>query len=136
MFSNQQLKESRVLARVTPRLLGLMAFFAAAVLLAGCQTAPEEFPRAAAPPPPPAAAESADPANDMTATEAAIAAMNEMAPAEAPAQNDESAPKRRGRPPKSRPSAPLFADGSQPEAVTAAALESAEAPVAARPVAA
>ncbi len=86
MFSNQQLKESRVLARVTPRLLGLMAFFAAAVLLAGCQTAPEEFPRAAAPPPPPAAAESADPANDMTATEAAIAAMNEMAPAEAPAQ--------------------------------------------------
>ena len=85
MFSNQQLKESRVLARVTPRLLGLMAFFAAAVLLAGCQTAPEEFPRAAAPPPP-AAAEATDPADDMTATEAAIAAMNEMAPAEAPAQ--------------------------------------------------
>ena len=85
MFSNQQLKESRVLPRVTPRLLGLMAFFAAAVLLAGCQTAPEEFPRAAAPPPP-AAAEATDPADDMTATEAAIAAMNEMAPAEAPAQ--------------------------------------------------
>ena len=56
--------------------------------------------------------------------------------AEAPAQSDESAPKRRGRPPKSRPSAPLFADGSSPEAVTAA-LESAEtAPVAARPAAA
>jgi hypothetical protein len=56
--------------------------------------------------------------------------------AEAPAQSDESAPKRRGRPPKSRPSAPLFADGSSPEAV-AAALESAEtAPVAARPAAA
>ncbi|HEX8437296.1 hypothetical protein [Archangium sp.] len=51
------------------------------------------------------------------------------------AQNDESAPKRRGRPPKSRPSAPLFADGSSPEAL-AAATESAEAPVAARPAAA
>ena len=84
MFSNQQLKGSRVLA-LTPRLLGLMAFFAAAVILAGCQSAPEEnYPRAAAPPPAPAAAP--DAANDMTATEAAIAAMNEMAPAEAPAQ--------------------------------------------------
>jgi hypothetical protein len=54
--------------------------------------------------------------------------------AEAPAQNDESAPRRRGRPPKSRPSAPLFADGSSPEAIVA--TEAAEAPVAARPVAA
>jgi hypothetical protein len=63
-----------------------MAFFAVAVLLAGCQSAPEEnYPRAAAPPPP-AAAAPADAANDLTATEAAIAAMNEMAPAEAPAQ--------------------------------------------------
>ena len=56
--------------------------------------------------------------------------------AEAPAQSDESAPKRRGRPPKTRPSAPLFAEGSAPEAV-AAALESAEsAPVAPRSAAA
>jgi hypothetical protein len=63
-----------------------MAFFAVAVLLAGCQSAPEEnYPRAAAPPPP-ADAAPADAANDLTATEAAIAAMNEMAPAEAPAQ--------------------------------------------------
>src|SRR6185436_4988367 len=86
MFSNQQLKESRVHVLVTPRLLGLMAFFAVAVLLAGCQSAPEEnYPRAAAPPPP-ADAAPADAANDLTATEAAIAAMNEMAPAEAPAQ--------------------------------------------------
>ncbi|HEX5753019.1 MAG TPA: hypothetical protein VFZ09_42855 [Archangium sp.] len=54
--------------------------------------------------------------------------------AEAPAQSDESAPKRRGRPPKSRPSAPLFAEGGSPEAV---AIESVEtAPVAARPAAA
>ncbi|HEX8823134.1 MAG TPA: hypothetical protein VF794_24610 [Archangium sp.] len=50
---------------------------------------------------------------------------------EVAAQNDETAPKRRGRPPKSRPSAPLFADGSAPEAVVAV-----EAPVAARPAAA
>ena len=54
--------------------------------------------------------------------------------AEAPAQNDESAPKRRGRPPKSRPSAPLFAEGSAPEAL--AASEVAEAPVAVRTAAA
>ncbi len=53
---------------------------------------------------------------------------------ESPAQNDESAPRRRGRPPKSRPSAPLFADGGSPEALAAA--ETAEAPVAPRPVAA
>ncbi len=53
---------------------------------------------------------------------------------EAVAQNDETAPKRRGRPPKSRPSAPLFSEGGSPEAVVAA--ESAEAPVAARPAAA
>ncbi|MGZ3460053.1 MAG: hypothetical protein ACXU86_16295, partial [Archangium sp.] len=53
--------------------------------------------------------------------------------AEAPAQNDESAPRRRGRPPKSRPSAPLFAEGSSPEALAA---ESAEAPETARPAAA
>jgi multidrug efflux pump subunit AcrA (membrane-fusion protein) len=52
---------------------------------------------------------------------------------EAAARNDESAPKRRGRPPKSRPSAPLFSDGSSPEALAAA--ESAEAPLAARPAA-
>jgi ElaB/YqjD/DUF883 family membrane-anchored ribosome-binding protein len=54
--------------------------------------------------------------------------------AEAPAQSDESAPKRRGRPPKSRPSAPLFAEGSSPEAL-AAAVESAEVSVATRPAA-
>ena len=54
--------------------------------------------------------------------------------AEAPAQSDESAPKRRGRPPKSRPSAPLFAEGSSPEALAAA--ESAEASETARAAAA
>ena len=33
--------------------------------------------------------------------------------------NDENSPKRRGRPPKSRPSAPLFSDGSSPEGASA-----------------
>lgn len=44
------------------------------------------------------------------------------------AQGEESAPKRRGRPPKSRPSAPLFSDGAAPEPA-AAAHEAPEAPV-------
>ncbi|PTL84738.1 hypothetical protein [Vitiosangium sp. GDMCC 1.1324] len=55
--------------------------------------------------------------------------------AEAPAQNDETAPRRRGRPPKSRPSAPLFADGSSPEALSATEVAEASVP-AARPAAA
>jgi peptidoglycan hydrolase CwlO-like protein len=55
--------------------------------------------------------------------------------AEAPAQNEESAPRRRGRPPKARTSAPLFSDGSSPE--TLAAAEAVDVPVAtARPAAA
>ncbi len=88
MFSNQQLKGSRVLALLTPRVLGLLTFIAAAVLTVGCQSAPAEQ-ETAPPAAPPAAEASAAPAaaaDDMTATEAAIAAMNEMAPAEAPAQ--------------------------------------------------
>ena len=46
--------------------------------------------------------------------------------AEAPAQGDDAAPRRRGRPPKSRPSAPLFTEGGSPEGEAAE-----EAPVAA-----
>ncbi len=41
------------------------------------------------------------------------------------AQGEESAPKRRGRPPKSRPSAPLFSEGAAPESAAVAS----EAPV-------
>jgi LysM repeat protein len=83
MFPNQQLKASRALLTL-PRLLGLVAFIAAAVLTVGCQSAPaeEENSRPAAAPPP--AAASAEPVDDLTATEAAIAAMNEIATAEAP----------------------------------------------------
>jgi hypothetical protein len=86
MFFNQQVTEQRVLGILTLRRLGLMAFLAAAVLLVGCQSAPEEqqvaqsAPPAAAPP-----SEATGTADDMTATEAAIAAMNEPAPADQPA---------------------------------------------------
>jgi hypothetical protein len=45
---------------------------------------------------------------------------------EAPAtQGEDSAPRRRGRPPKARSSAPLFAEGASPEAIAAVEAESA-----------
>lgn len=45
---------------------------------------------------------------------------------EAPAaQGEESAPRRRGRPPKARTSAPLFAEGASPEVIAAVEAESA-----------
>jgi hypothetical protein len=84
MSFNQQLTEPRVFLTF-PRLFVLMAFFAAALVVAGCKSAPEPMtePSAAAVAPAPASepAPAASEANDMTATEAAIAGMNE-APAE------------------------------------------------------
>ncbi|HET9863711.1 MAG TPA: LysM peptidoglycan-binding domain-containing protein [Steroidobacteraceae bacterium] len=87
MSFNQELTKQRALL-TTPRVLGLLAFLAAAVLLVGCQSAPEEQSQAYQPSTVStgAADSSADVADDMTATEAAIAAMNEMQPAEAPQQ--------------------------------------------------
>ena len=82
MFLKQQLTELRVVEFLTSRRLGLLAFFAAAVLLVGCATAPPEHPRAVQTPA--AAPKAADSAADVTATEAAIAAMNEAPQAEAP----------------------------------------------------
>jgi hypothetical protein len=41
-----------------------------------------------------------------------------------PAQGEESAPRRRGRPPKARTSASLFAEGASPEAIAAVEAES------------
>jgi hypothetical protein len=87
MFFNQQLTQQRTMKIVVPRLLVLIGFIAAAILLVGCHSAPAE--RASAPAAAPVAAATgsdAAKAEDVTATEAAIAAMNEMQPAEAPAQ--------------------------------------------------
>jgi hypothetical protein len=88
MSLNQQLREPRVLGTLTPRLIALTAFVAAALLLvAGCKSSPP----AAESAPPPMAAETVHApdttADDLTATEAAIAAMNEaQLPDAAPVQ--------------------------------------------------
>jgi LysM repeat protein len=86
MSFNQQLTEPRVLLTV-PRLVALMALFAAALVVAGCKSAPEPMTETSPAAAIPAASEEAPPqtANDMTATEAAVAGMNE-APAETSAQ--------------------------------------------------
>jgi len=88
MFFNQQLTRQRALKFVAPRILALVAFLAASLLLVACKSAPAEQQDSA--PVATAAADSsgeASPtADDLTATEAAIAAMNEMQPTEPPAQ--------------------------------------------------
>ena len=79
MSFNQQLREPRVLRILTPRLLALVAICAAVLAVAGCRSAPAD--EAAAPPAPVNTAETAPPAeqntNDLTATEAAIAGLND-----------------------------------------------------------
>src|SRR3954471_8546032 len=82
MFFNQQLTEPRVFLTV-PRLFVLMAFFSAALVVAGCKSAPEPMAEAPVAPAAPVAdrASAGAEANDMTATEAAIAGIND-APAE------------------------------------------------------
>src|SRR5262245_43218316 len=85
MFFNQELTEQRMLSVVTLRRLGLMVFLAAAVLLFGCASSPEEQQAYSAPASsaPAASSQSAGgSADDVTATEAAIAAMNEPAAAD------------------------------------------------------
>jgi hypothetical protein len=81
MSFNQQLREPRVLAFLTPRLYALMAFVAAALLVAGCKAPPpvvESRPSQAI------VAKDVDTgAEDLTATEAAVAAMNDAPVAEA-----------------------------------------------------
>ena len=86
MSLNQQLREPRVLGTLTPRLFALTAFIAAALLLvAGCKSAPS-----AASAPPPMAADPVNAADnsadDLTATEAAVAALNEASVPEATVQ--------------------------------------------------
>ena len=85
MFFNQQVTEQRVLGILTLRRLGLLAFLAAAVLLVGCQSAPEEQQVAQSAPAAAPPSQATSTADDMTATEAAIAAMNEPAPSDQPA---------------------------------------------------
>ena len=80
MSLNQQLSE-RVLVSLPSRLIVAMALVATVLLAAGCQTS--EPVAEARPVRAPAPAESArDPAEDMTATEAAIAGLNEAPTAE------------------------------------------------------
>lgn len=80
MSLNQQLTEPRVLL-TAPRLIALMALFAAALVAAGCKSAPppETETPAAAPVAAVAEAPVDQSANDMTATEAAVAGLNEAA---------------------------------------------------------
>jgi len=87
MSFNQQLREPRVLAFLTSRLFALMAFVAAAVLVAGCASSPPPVQESYSPSAEleaSAAAKKTDQSDDMTATEAAVAAMNEAPVAEAP----------------------------------------------------
>jgi LysM repeat protein len=85
MSFNQQLREPRVLGTLTPRLIALTAFIAAAFLLvSGCKSAPpevDEQPVREAPADSSAAANGS--ADDLTATEAAVAALNEAPVADA-----------------------------------------------------
>jgi hypothetical protein len=75
MSLNQELKSARVFA-ISPRYLLIAGLAAIAILIAGCKSAPPETPTEYrdAPAPPRA---STDGAADMTATEAAIAGLNE-----------------------------------------------------------
>ena len=80
MSLNQQLREPRVLAILNPRVIALIAFAAAVLVAAGCASAPPPSVSPGIAPPPVAASENT--AEDMTATEAAVAALNEAPVAE------------------------------------------------------
>ncbi len=82
MSFNQQLREPRVLAILNPRVIALMAFIAAALIVAGCKSAPPPVARPISTLPPSVAEAPESTADDMTATEAAVAAMNEAPVAE------------------------------------------------------
>src|SRR5690606_36108552 len=89
MSLNQQLTEPRVSgilsSRQSSRLWIFMALVAAAALVAGCKSAPEPQSDAYSRAAPSTASATADRADDLTATEAAIARLNEPAAADAPA---------------------------------------------------
>jgi LysM repeat protein len=80
MSRNQQLREPRVLAFLTPRLFALMAFIVATLAVAGCKSPP---PLVETRPVQPISAPDVDTtADDLTATEAAVNALNEAPVAE------------------------------------------------------
>jgi LysM repeat protein len=80
MSRNQQLREPRVLAFLTPRLFALMAFIVATLAVAGCKSPP---PLVETRPAQPISAPDVDTtADDLTATEAAVNALNEAPVAE------------------------------------------------------
>ena len=81
MFFNQQLREPRVLATLNPRVFALTAIVAATVFTVGCASAPPPVSPGIAERPQPSADVSAK-ADDLTATEAAVAALNEAPVAE------------------------------------------------------
>jgi LysM repeat protein len=83
MSFNQQLREPRVLAFLTPRLVALMAFIAAALVVSGCKSAPPVV--ESRPAQPIAASDKDTTADDLTATEAAVAGMNDAPAAESTA---------------------------------------------------
>ena len=83
MSFNQQLREPRVLAILNPRVIALVALAAALLVVAGCKSAPPVV--EAAPVRAQAPATSEPTADDLTATEAAVAALNEAPAAETPA---------------------------------------------------
>jgi hypothetical protein len=90
MSLNQRLREPRVTGqglRPASRLFLFTALAAAAWLLAGCQTSAPVEEYSPPPPAPTASSQPRDPADDMTATEAAIAALNEAPAAETPSNN-------------------------------------------------
>jgi LysM repeat protein len=84
MSLNQQLREPRVLAILNPRVIALMAFVAVALVAAGCKSAPPPVAQPISTPPPAAAEAPETTADDLTATEAAVAALNEAPVADTP----------------------------------------------------
>lgn len=78
MAFNQQLREPRAF-RLNSRLMGLCVFFAAALLVLGCKSAPAPVEQAETAS---TASDAPAPADDMTATEAAIAGLGDAPAAE------------------------------------------------------
>jgi len=90
MSLNQELREPRVFSNLAPRLFAITAFSALALITPGCKSAPapaeESAPATSASTAETASADAPISADDMTATEAAIAGMNEAPAADAPQQ--------------------------------------------------